>query len=41
MRKLMILALVGSALFINSAKAQEKDKDSKIYDFVSVQKQPA
>ncbi|NTE04752.1 energy transducer TonB [Agrobacterium tumefaciens] len=35
MRKLMILALMGIAMFINSAKAQ------KIYDFVSVEKQPS
>ncbi len=34
MRKLMILALLGIALINNSAKAQ------KIYDFVSVEKQP-
>ncbi len=39
MRKLMILALLGCAMFINSANAQNKDQ--KVYDFVSVQKQPA
>ncbi|MCX2474274.1 energy transducer TonB [Pedobacter sp. MC2016-05] len=35
MRKLMILALTGIAMLTNSVKAQ------KIYDFVSVEKQPA
>lgn len=39
MRKLMILALLGYAMFINSVKAQNKDR--KVYDFVSVQQQPA
>ncbi|QIL39791.1 energy transducer TonB [Pedobacter sp. HDW13] len=39
MRKLMIIALLGCAMFINSANAQNKDQ--KVYDFVSVQKQPA
>jgi len=34
MRKLMILALMGIAMFVNAVKAQ------KIYDFVSVEKQP-
>jgi len=38
MRKLMILALLGCAVFINPVKAQNKDQ---VYDFVSVQKQPA
>ncbi|PWS32086.1 energy transducer TonB [Pedobacter paludis] len=37
MRKLMILALLGIAMFFNFAKAQHKDK---VYDFVSVQQQP-
>ena len=37
MRKLIILALLGCAMFVNSAKAQDKDE---LYDFVSVQKQP-
>ncbi|WP_090769220.1 energy transducer TonB [Pedobacter soli] len=37
MRKLMILALLGCAMLVNSAKAQDKDE---VYDFVSVQKQP-
>lgn len=35
----MILALLGCAMFINSVKAQ--NKDLKVYDFTSVQKQPA
>lgn len=35
----MILALLGCAMFINSVKAQNKDR--KVYDFVSVQQQPA
>lgn len=35
MRKLMILALTGIAMFINAAKAQ------KVYDFTSVEKQPS
>lgn len=39
MRKLIILALMGCAMFIHSVKAQ--NKDLKIYDFTSVQKQPA
>lgn len=39
MRKLMILALMGFAMSLNVAMAQEKDQ--KVYDFVSVQKQPA
>ncbi|WP_052265990.1 energy transducer TonB [Pedobacter kyungheensis] len=37
MRKLIILALLGCAMFVNSVKAQDKDE---LYDFVSVQKQP-
>ena len=35
----MILALLGSAMFINSVKAQ--DKDRKVYDFTAVKIQPA
>jgi protein TonB len=39
MRKLIFLALMGIAMCFNSAKAQ--DNPNKVYDFVSVQKQPA
>lgn len=35
MRKLIILALMGIAMFINAIKAQ------KVYDFTSVEKQPS
>lgn len=35
----MILALLGSAVFVNSVKAQ--DKDRKVYDFTDVKIQPA
>ncbi|QPH37655.1 energy transducer TonB [Pedobacter endophyticus] len=37
MRKLMILALLGAAMFINSAKGQS----NKVVDFTSVDVQPA
>jgi protein TonB len=39
MRKLIFLALMGIAMCLNQAKAQENP--NKVYDFVSVQKQPA
>jgi len=39
MRKLIILALMGIAMCFNLAKAQ--NNRNKIYDYVSVQKQPA
>lgn len=38
MRKLIFLALTGIAMFFNSAQAQ--NNPNKVYDFVSVQKQP-
>jgi protein TonB len=38
MRKLIFLALMGIAMFLNSAKAQ--DNPNKIYDFTAVKKQP-
>jgi len=39
MRKLIFLALTGIAMCFNLAKAQ--NSPNKVYDFVSVQKQPA
>jgi len=39
MRKLIFLALTGIAMCLNQAKAQ--DNSNKVYDFVSVEKQPA
>lgn len=39
MRKLIILALTATAMFFNSVQAQNNPE--KVYDFVSVQKQPA
>lgn len=39
MRKLIFLALAGIAMCFNLAKAQ--NNPNKVYDFVSVQKQPA
>ncbi|MCZ4245888.1 energy transducer TonB [Pedobacter punctiformis] len=39
MRKLIILALLGITMSFNSANAQVKGK--KVYDFVSVDKQPS
>ena len=39
MRKLIFLALMGIAMCLNQAKAQ--DNSNKVYDFVSVEKQPA
>ncbi|TCD17500.1 energy transducer TonB [Pedobacter psychrodurus] len=38
MRKLIFLALMGIAMYYNSAKAQ--NNPDKVYDFVSVEKQP-
>ncbi|RBQ06907.1 energy transducer TonB [Pedobacter miscanthi] len=38
MRKLIFLALTGIAMFFNLARAQ--NNPNKVYDFVSVQKQP-
>jgi TonB family protein len=38
MRKLIFLALMGVAMLFNSAKAQ--NNPNKVYDFVSVEKQP-
>lgn len=37
MRKLVLLALMGIAVFVNAVKAQDIDK---VYDFVSIDKQP-
>ncbi|TCD12701.1 energy transducer TonB [Pedobacter frigidisoli] len=37
MRKLIFLALMGFAMLLNPAKAQDQEK---IYDFVSIEKQP-
>eukprot|EP01012_Entosiphon_sulcatum_P010353 TRINITY_DN16030_c0_g1_i1.p1 TRINITY_DN16030_c0_g1~~TRINITY_DN16030_c0_g1_i1.p1 ORF type:complete len:100 (-),score=16.55 TRINITY_DN16030_c0_g1_i1:91-390(-) len=39
MRKLIFLALAGIAMLFNSAQAQ--NNPNKVYDFTSVQKQPA
>jgi periplasmic protein TonB len=39
MRKLIFLALMGIAMCFNLAKAQ--NNQNKVYDFVSVEKQPA
>lgn len=39
MRKLIFLALTGIAMCLNQTKAQ--DNPNKVYDFVSVKKQPA